>query len=141
MQNAKSSFPYVPQIEWPSKREDGIEGQHFNLTQLPFDVEVDENGYSLDYQISIHFELSEQKWERDVIMDKVKERLNKMKIKTGELIGEPIAIMCYHKSTTWSGTIKLHLKNPVVDAKSLLQGIQGLHHHLGWRKTLERKNV
>ena len=122
MQSAKPSFPFVPQLEWPSKRGDGIEGQHFNLTQLPFDVEVDENGFSLDYQISIHFELTEIKWEKDIIMNKVKERLNTMKIKTGELIGEPIAIMCYHKSTTWSGSIKLHLENPVDDAKSLLQG-------------------
>ena len=37
MQNAKSSFPYVPQLNWPSKREDGLEGQHFNLTQLSFE--------------------------------------------------------------------------------------------------------
>ena len=44
--------------------EDGIEGQHFNLTQLPFDVEVDENGFSLDYQISIYFELKDTKWEK-----------------------------------------------------------------------------
>ena len=122
MQNAKSSFPYVSQIEWPSKRGDRIEGQHFNLTQLPFDVEVDENGFSLDYQISIYFELTEIKWEKDVIMEKVKERLTTMKIKTRDLIGEPIAIMCYHKSTTWSGSIKLHLENPVDDARSLLQG-------------------
>ena len=122
MQSAQSSFPYVPQIEWPYKREDGIEGQHFNLTQLPFDVEVDENGFSFDYQVSIHFELNETKWEKDDIMNKVKERLEVMKIKTGDLIGEPIAIMCYHKSTTWSGSIKLHLDNPAMDAKSLLQG-------------------
>ena len=122
MQNARASFPYVPQREWPSKREDGKEGQHYNLTQLPFDVEVDDNGFSFDNQVSIHFELGEQKWEREVIMDKVKERLNKMNIELGELIGEPIAIMCYHKSSTWSGTIKLHLKNPLLDAKSLLQG-------------------
>jgi hypothetical protein len=55
-------------------------------------------------------------------MNKVKERLTIMNIKLGELIGEPIAIMCYHKSTTWSGTIKLHLANPVIDTKYLLQG-------------------
>ena len=34
-------------MEWPSKREDDIEGQHFNLTQLPFDVEVDDDGFSM----------------------------------------------------------------------------------------------
>ena len=122
MQNARPSFPYVPQKEWPSKREDEKEGQHYNLTQLPFDVEVDENGFSFDYQVSIHFEIGEQKWERNVIMHKVKERLTKMNIELGELIGEPIAILCFHKSTTWSGTIKLHLKNPLLDAKSLLTG-------------------
>ena len=109
-------------MEWPSKREDGIEGQHFNLTQLPFDMEVDENGFSFDYQVAINFELKEIKWEKYIIMNKVIERLAKMDIKTGDLIGEPIAIMCYHKSTTWSGTIKLHLANPLVDVKSLLQG-------------------
>jgi hypothetical protein len=100
MQKARPSFPYVPQLEWPSKREDGIEGQHFNLTQLPFDIEVDENRFSFDYQIVINFELNETKWEKDEIMNKVKERLTIMNIKTWELIGEPIAIMCYHKSTT-----------------------------------------
>ena len=99
MQNARPSFPYVPQREWPSKREDGKEGQHYNLTQLPFDVEVDENRFSFDYQVSIHFELGEQKWERDVIMQKIKERLIKMNIELGELIGEPIAVLCFHKST------------------------------------------
>ena len=57
MQKAKSSFPYVPQLEWPSKREDGIEGRHFNLTQFPFDMEVDENDFSFDYQVAINFEL------------------------------------------------------------------------------------
>ena len=122
MQKAKSSFLYVPQLEWPSKREDGIEGRHFNLTQLPFDMEVDENGFSFDYQVAINFELKETKWEKDIIMNKVKEKLTKINIQTGDLIGEPIAIMCYHKSTTWSDTIKLHLANPIVDAKNLLQG-------------------
>ena len=33
-------------------------------------------------------------------MNKVKERLATINIKTGDLIGKPIAIMCYHKSTT-----------------------------------------
>jgi hypothetical protein len=39
---AVPSFPYVPQEVWPSKRTDGIEGGHFNITQVPFDVEIDE---------------------------------------------------------------------------------------------------
>ena len=40
-------------------------------------------------------------------MDKVKKRLNRMTIQTGNLIGEPIAIMYYYKSTKWSGTIRI----------------------------------
>jgi hypothetical protein len=59
MQSARLSFPYVPKKEWPSKRADGKKWQHYNITQLPFDIEVDENGYSFDYQMSIHFELGE----------------------------------------------------------------------------------
>ena len=45
-----------------------------------------------------------------------------MNIELGELIREPIAVLCFHKSTMWSGSIKLHLKNPLFNAKSLLQG-------------------
>ena len=32
---AKMSYPRVLQKLWPSLREDGIEGQHVNITQLP----------------------------------------------------------------------------------------------------------
>ena len=53
------SFPYVPQEAWPSKRLNGKEGGHFNLTQVPFDVEIDKYGFSLDYQIAIAFELGD----------------------------------------------------------------------------------
>ena len=91
---------------------DGIEGQHFNLTQIPFDVDVDEHGFSLDYQIAISFEIGNLKVSKESVMEKVKERLKKMKIAIGSMIGEPIAIMCYHKSTTWSGVVKIHLQNP-----------------------------
>ena len=45
-----------------------------------------------------------------------------MNIKFGDLIGEPIFVMSYDKFATRSETIKLHLENPVVDAKNLLQG-------------------
>ena len=58
-QQTTPSFPFVIQEEWPSIRGDGIEGQHFNLTQIPFDVEVDENGFALDYQIAIAFEIGD----------------------------------------------------------------------------------
>jgi hypothetical protein len=50
-----------------------------------------------------------------------------MSIELGELIGETIAIMCFHKSTIWSGTMKFHLKNP--------------DHHAGRWKIIERENM
>ena len=98
-QQAIPSFPFVIQEEWSSKREDGIEGQHFNLTQIPFDVEVDEYGFAFNYQISISFEIDNLKMSKEVILEKIKERLNKMKIEIESMIGKPITMMCYHKST------------------------------------------
>ena len=121
-QQATPSFSFVVQEEWPSKRGDGIEGQHFNLTQIPFDVEVDENGFALDYQIAISFEIGNLKVSKESVMEKVKERLKKMKIAIGSMIGEPIAIMCYHKSITSSGVVKIHLQNSKKDGTALLQG-------------------
>ena len=120
-QQVTPSFPFVIQEKWPSKRGDGIEGQHFNLTQIPFDVEVDENGFALDYQIAISFEIGNLKVSKESKMEKFKERLKNMKIAIGSMIGEPIAIMCYHKSTTWSGVVKIHLQNPKKDGSALLQ--------------------
>ena len=101
---------------------DGKEGGHFNLTQVPFDVEIDENGFAFDYQVAITFELCERTLLRDEIYAKTEERLKAMKIDLGEILGEPIAILCFHGSKRWSETIKLHLKNPQKDANDLLYG-------------------
>ena len=119
---AVPSFPYIPQEAWPSKRMDGKEGGHFNLTQVPFDVEVDEGGFSLDYQVAITFELCGRNLSRDEIYEKTEARLKTMNIELEEILGEPIAILCFHGSKRWSGTIKLHLKNPMKDANDLLHG-------------------
>ena len=80
---AVPSFPYIPQEAWPSKRMDGKEGGHFNLTQVPFDVEIDENGFAFDYQVVITFELCERTLLRDEIYAKTEERLKAMKIDLG----------------------------------------------------------
>ena len=98
-QNALISFSFVIQEEWPNSRHDGKDGQHFNLTQIPFDVEVDKFGFSFDYQIAILFEMGEKEWARDTIMDLVELRLKEMNIELGNNIGESIALMCYHKIT------------------------------------------
>ena len=116
------SFPYIPQEAWPSKREDGKERGHFNLTQVPFDIEIDEYGFALDYQVAITFEIREKNLSKDKIYAKTETRLKAMDIQLGEILGEPIAILCFHASKRWSGTIKLHLKNPLKDATDLLHG-------------------
>jgi hypothetical protein len=38
MLQAIVAFPRVPQILYPSAREDKVLGQHYNLTQIPFEV-------------------------------------------------------------------------------------------------------
>ena len=63
-QSTTPSYPFVIQEEWPTSREDGKNGQHFNLTQIPSDVEVDKFGFSLDYQIAILFEMGESEWKK-----------------------------------------------------------------------------
>ena len=79
-------------------------------TQVPFDVEVDEGEFALDYQVAITFELCDQNLSRDEINAKTEARLKRMNIQLGEMLGEPIAFLCFHGSKRWSGTIKFHLK-------------------------------
>ena len=96
MVESSSSFPFVFQEEWPSKRTDGNDGIHYNLTQIPSDVEVGEKGFALDYHVSIHFEIEIIELNRDVILNLTKHRLKIMKIEVGEVLGEPIAVLCFH---------------------------------------------
>lgn len=51
------SIPRVRRKLWPTSRLDVIEGEHFNFTQIPFDIEVNMNTQlALDYHILLHFE-------------------------------------------------------------------------------------
>lgn len=83
---AVPSFPFVLQQAWPSKRPDGKEGGHFNLTQVPFDVETDDEGFALDYQIAIAFELCDRNLSKDEIYAKTEARLKAMDIHLGEIL-------------------------------------------------------
>ena len=62
--------------------------------------------------------------DRDVILNLTKERLKAMKIEVGEVLGEPLAVLCFHGTKRWSGVIKLHLKNPKMDGYGLLCGLR-----------------
>lgn len=122
---ARISFPRVAQRLWPSNRGDGIEGQHANITQLPFDVDYNHyTGLSWDYHISLHFEKPKSTFTQGQITKKVLLRLQHMDIELGSDIGEPLAVLCHTSTKAWSGVVKLHLRNPEKDAIGLLKGIR-----------------
>ena len=120
------SYPHVGQTLFPLTRPDGIEGQHFNITQLPFEVETDpDTGLSYDYHVAIYFRKPNWQHTHEEILALTQARLSNMKIPLGDKIAEPIAILCKNGSARhWSGTIKLHLKNPDVDGINLLKGVR-----------------
>ena len=57
----------------------------------------------------------------------------------GNDIGEPIAVLCHTSSKTSSGMVKLHLKNPEIDALTLLHGTRPFVLELDGNKPLLAK--
>ena len=96
---------------------------HFNLTQIPLEVEVGDHGFDLDYHISIHFENFKKELDRDVILNLTNNRLKAMMIEVGK-IREPIVVICFYGTKRWSGVIKLHLKNPETGGNGILRGLR-----------------
>ena len=94
--SANISFPRVQQKLWPTTRSDGIEGQHINITQLPFDIEVNpKTNLLLDYHILLHFEKPTTPFSQDQVIKKLLMRFQTMDIQLGDLIGESIAVLCH----------------------------------------------
>jgi hypothetical protein len=111
LSTAKISFPRISQYEWPQEREDKVPGQHYHLTQIPFDVELDqETGLACIYQIFLHFEKPKTTYTGDAIITLAKERFQSMKIELGNIL-EPIAPFCSSRDDkAWNGMLKIHLK-------------------------------
>ena len=113
----KIAFPHVQQLLYPLERPDGKGGQHFNLTQLPIETEVDPGtGLSLDYHIAVFFERPSTDYTHNEILIMATTRLACMNIEMGIGLAEPIYIPCKEKEKNskikfWTGTIKIHLKN------------------------------
>ncbi|KAG0573071.1 hypothetical protein KC19_VG146200 [Ceratodon purpureus] len=58
MAQVSDAFPRVPQLLYPSQRPDGVLGQHYNITQVPFDIPTDPiSHFSLDFHVAIHFQI------------------------------------------------------------------------------------
>ena len=124
------AFPHVKQLLYPLERPDGKGGQHFNLTQLPIETEVDPGtGLSLDYHIAVHFEKPATDYTHAEILNMATNRLAHMQIELGIGLAEPIYIPCKERERNskvkfWTGTIKIHLKNPKVDGIGMLKGLR-----------------
>lgn len=122
---ARMSFPRIEQKMWPTTRPDKISGQHVNVTQLPFDIEVHPSTHlSLDYHILLHFAKPDTPFSQDIIMKKIVLHLQTMDITLGDQISKPAAILCHGPKTArvWSGMVKLHLKYLETDGLALLHG-------------------
>ena len=98
------SYPHVGQTLYPLVRPDGIEGQHFNIIQIPFEVETDpKTGLSYNYQVAIYFEKPSRHYTHEEVLTLTQTRLREMKIPLGSNIVEPIAIICRNVSARhWS---------------------------------------
>jgi len=127
-QLCKIAFPHVKQLLYPLERPDGKGGQHFNLTQLPIETEVDPGtGLSLDYHIVVFFDRPTTDYTHAEILTMATNRLAHMSIEIGTGLAEPIYIPCKEKEKNskikfWTGTIKIHLKHPRVDGIGMLKG-------------------
>jgi hypothetical protein len=69
---------------YSSKRSDKVLGQYYNLTQLPFEVEISQDtGLSLDFHITIYFDQPKTPFEHDQILSKALESFLHMEIPLG----------------------------------------------------------
>jgi hypothetical protein len=122
------SYPRVPQVLYPSTRYDKVLGQHYNLTQLPFEVETNPvTGLFLDFHITIYFEQPKTPFEHDEILSKAQKRFEQMGIPLGTGILHPITVLCKHSKQKedpriWVGIIKAHLQKSKIHAINLLRG-------------------
>ena len=120
----------MSQTLYPSKRSDGLLGQHLNLIQLPNEIEIDPIFcMSLDFQIAIHFQLPNNPLFHIHVQELVKEILNDMNISLGTNLIEPISIICMSIKRcgikgVWARIVKLHLIHPQTDGVALLMGLR-----------------
>jgi hypothetical protein len=128
LQQAVVSFPRMPQRLYPSTRSDKVLGQHYNLTQIPFEVATNpDTRLSLDFHITIYFEQPKIHYEHDEILEKAQKRFEQMSIPLGNDILHPITVLYKHTKQKedpriWTGIIKVHLLKPETHAIDLLRG-------------------
>ena len=130
LEKVKVSFPRIPQLWYPNVRADGVPGQHYNLTQWPFEIPTDPTTcLALDFQISIHFQLPKTPLLHNHVKELVKKRLELMHIPLGTSLIKHVSILCMSvkrggEKGVWAGIIKLHLLKPETDGIAMLKGLR-----------------
>ena len=128
MENAQAAYPRIPQQLYPNEKSENIMGQHYNITQIPFEIPTNpDTSLSLDYHVAIYFEPPKTPILYDVVKAMVLKRCNDMEILLGQDLIDPVTFLCKYakereQKGVWSRIIKLHLLRPEVDGINMLRG-------------------
>jgi hypothetical protein len=121
----KHAFPHVPQRLFPMIRPDGLPGQYFHLTQIPYGTDVDPvTGLARSYQIVIRFDLGYHELKKAKVQEAAHARFDAMGIPLASRFCELVSALIHRQSKAWLGFLKIDLQNPKKDAIALLKGEQ-----------------
>jgi hypothetical protein len=120
--SCKHAFPHVPQRLFPMIRPDGLPGQYFHLTQIPYGTDVDPvTSLARSYQIVICFDLGYHEMKKAEVQEAAHARFDAMGIPLTSRFREPVFALIHHQSKAWLGFLKVDLQNPEKDAIALLK--------------------
>lgn len=90
---------------------------------------------SLDFQVAIYFQLSNNPLFYNHVKELVKETLNDMHIPLATNLIEPISVQCMNikrggVKEVWAGIVKFHLLHSQTDSVALLTGLRPFILHL-----------
>jgi hypothetical protein len=127
--SCRHSFPHVPQRLFPMTRPDGLPGQYFHLTQLPYGTDIDPTtGLARSYQIVIRFDSGYNDMTKNDVQDAARARFDAMGIALAQRFREPISALIHRQTKNWLGS-----KPPFLflaresQSKSLPRSLQPIH--------------
>jgi hypothetical protein len=91
-------------------RPNGLPGQYFHLTQIPYGIDVDPIiGLSRPYQILICFDSRYNEMQRDDVQEAAKARFEAMGIALANRFRELVSALINRHTKTWLGFLKVDL--------------------------------
>jgi hypothetical protein len=118
----RHAFLHVPQTLFPKTRPDGLPGQYFHLTQIPYGIDVDSIiGLSRSYQILIRFDSGYNEMRKDDVQEAARARFEAMGIPLATRFREPISALINRHTKTWLGFLKDDMQNLKGDRTFILQ--------------------